>query len=171
MLAGPAGCLQSRWRSSPWKWRNNAVPRGRGQKAPSTTRCIKTRTRKTVDFECPVRKHPAPQGALRLTTSIPWRYVTPRQKAPSTTRCIKTGAPSSLARAAHAVRKHPAPEGALRRDVLGHLSPCLTSESTPHHKVHGGIYRRAPGHRMPIFGFVRQHLDILSSRTSSRSHP
>ncbi len=42
VLAGPAGCLRSRWRSSPWKWRNDAVPRGRGQKAPSTRRCIKT---------------------------------------------------------------------------------------------------------------------------------
>ena len=66
MLAGPAGCLRSRWRSSLWKWRNDAAPRGRGQKAPSTTRCIKT-----LKFM-----------VMPLCVS--------RQKAPSTTRCIKT---------------------------------------------------------------------------------
>ena len=34
-----------RWRSSPWKRCNHAPPRGRGQGAPRTARCIKTITR------------------------------------------------------------------------------------------------------------------------------
>ena len=42
-LQPPAGrAPQGRWRSSPWKRCNHAAPRGRGQGAPRTARCIKT---------------------------------------------------------------------------------------------------------------------------------
>lgn len=37
---GPVGCLRGRWRSRLWKWRYDAVSRGRGQEAPRTFRCI-----------------------------------------------------------------------------------------------------------------------------------
>ena len=65
-----------------------------GQKAPSTTRCIKT------------EQDLVPQWLL------------PCQKAPSTRRCIKTyrGAGCRLRRG---TRKHPAPQGALRREGRG----------------------------------------------------
>ena len=70
------------------------------------------------------------------------------------------------------VRKHPAPEGALRQVSLTlHLVLNLLSESTQHQKVHEGTYRHVPGHSMPIFTLVRQNLDILPSRASSRSRP
>ena len=43
VLQPPAGrAPQGRWRSSPWKRCNHAAPRGRGQGAPRTARCIKT---------------------------------------------------------------------------------------------------------------------------------
>ena len=59
--------MGSRWRSSPWKWRNDAVPRGRGQKAPRARRCIKTDLLGRDNIVIAVgRKHPAPEGALRL---------------------------------------------------------------------------------------------------------
>ena len=141
VLAGPAGCLRSRWRSSPRKWRNDAVPRGRGQKAPSTRRCIKTchsdayqscrprqkapsttRRIKTNMTTTPssvlvlVRKHPAPEGALRPDLRRILEEHGTRQKAPSTRRCIKTLARVALDNLPKLVRKHPAPEGALRHD-------------------------------------------------------
>ncbi len=64
---GPVGCLRGRWRSRLWKWRNGAVSRGRGQEAPRTFRCIKTRW-SVCKTPRPffVRKHLAPSGALRL---------------------------------------------------------------------------------------------------------
>ena len=44
VLQPPAGrAPQGRWRSSPWKRCNHAPPRSRGQGAPRTARCIKTR--------------------------------------------------------------------------------------------------------------------------------
>ena len=61
------------------------------QKAPSTTRCIKTDTMEAVrPSEDTVRKHPAPQGALRPKKLLADWILT-------------------------LVRKHPAPEGALRQ--------------------------------------------------------
>ena len=66
-------------------------PTHRGQKAPSTTRCIKTQAQTRSVPSRQVRKHPAPEGAL--IHSVAWG----------------PGAPRS-------VRKHPAPEGALRPD-------------------------------------------------------
>ena len=117
-----------------------------GQKAPSTKRCIKTHG--GVPFGCAdggVRKHPAPEGALRPIC----RY----RRHPKI-----------------AVRKHPAPQGALRpKRATVPMSSGSPPENTQHQKVHEGIYRHVLGHRMPIFTLVRQNLDILSSRPSSRS--
>ena len=81
----PAG----RWRSSPWKRCNHAPPRGRGQGAPRTARCIKT-----TRAELP-RSGPSRQGA------------------PRTARCIKTVGDRHLM-ILSVVREHPAPLGALR---------------------------------------------------------
>ena len=63
------------------------------QKAPSTRRCIKTSALRTVaEASQDVRKHPAPEGALRLRVG------------------------SEVAFDGY-VRKHPAPEGALRHTL------------------------------------------------------
>jgi len=61
------------------------------QKAPSTRRCIETRPHRCHQSAPPVRKHPAPEGALRQPDSDAGRH------------CVAE------------VRKHLAPEGALRR--------------------------------------------------------
>ena len=176
--------MRSRWRSSPWKWRNDAVPRGRGQKAPSTTRCIKTdpstdpardyaRQKAPSTTRCimtsrnesevvrvdvrkhpapqgalrpdaggrllhrgdRVRKHPAPQGALRQVRNHTMVSEDLGQKAPSTTRCIKTSI-TGLSMTTASVRKHPSPEGALRRLERSLHLLVPSSESTQHHKVH-----------------------------------
>ena len=42
VLATSGRASTGRWRSSPWKRCNHAPPRGRGQGAPRTARCIKT---------------------------------------------------------------------------------------------------------------------------------
>ena len=79
-----------------------------GQKAPSTTRCIKT----------------------GIAIAAP---ATVGQKAPSTTRCIKTGQPPDQSPRSP-VRKPPAPLGALRHL---HQSPSVVVrqlESTWHQK-------------------------------------
>ena len=137
MLAGPAGCLRSRWRSSPWKWRNDATPRSRGQKAPSTRRCIKTTdatifktatfgqkapsTRRCIKTNFSVaREHVDRQKALNTRRCIKTSFPTSSlgclsQKAPSTRRCIKTDQSFAQLGPQPQVRKHPAPEGALRR--------------------------------------------------------
>jgi len=59
-----------------------------------------------------VRKHPAPEGALRRVAFIPASDTVASQKAPSTRRCIKTHAANMM-------------------------MPAMTrSESTQHQKVH-----------------------------------
>ena len=107
---------------SPW--------RGSSQKAPSTTRCIKTcRRRRRASRGSHVRKHPAPEGALRHESI-------------------------ALNRHSGTIRKHPAPQGALRREVVLHgvllglvkkhpapqgaLRPCryrLCGEAAPRQKA------------------------------------
>ena len=90
VLAGPAGCLRSRWRSGPRKWRHDAVSRVRG------------------------RKHRAPVGALRRGAVKLVFSMGSWQEAPRTCRCIKTeGVNRRSCRLLHG-RKHRAPVGALR---------------------------------------------------------
>ena len=135
--------------------------RGSCQKALSTRRYIKTETSVLVVVDhLGVRKHPAPEGALRPVPDDAVGTHSVCQKAPSTRRCIKTQQPGPPV--AHgSVRKHPAPEGALRHDSRsgligsgqGQKAPstrrCIKtlfrravpagifmSESTQHHKVH-----------------------------------
>ena len=66
VLAGPTGCLRSRWRSGFRKWRHDAVSRAR------------------------VGKRRAPVGALRLVISGRDAHLIPCREAPRTCRCIKT---------------------------------------------------------------------------------
>ena len=106
--------------------RRNVSPDRRGrdtpgsQKAQSAIRCIKTNLR--VFFRravLVVRKHRAPNGALRLHHEREHGADTPR-------RVIKHRAPngalrrssSSLLRISALVIKHRAPNGALRHDIL-----------------------------------------------------
>ena len=92
--------------------RDKRIPDPGSQKAPSTTRCIKTPGTVTLsDINTSVRKHPAPQGALR--------------------RMVK-----DTVIAAIQVRKHPAPEGALRHIPDQEFLTIVGSESTQHQKVH-----------------------------------
>ena len=81
----------------------------------------------------PVRKHPAPEGALRLLTKHVGGPQAGRQKSPSTRRCIKTWW-SGRRTFFSLVRKHPAPQGALRLFVRG--GECDSgAESTRHRKA------------------------------------
>ena len=85
------------------------------QKAPIAKRCIKTETRRQLEVAgaVRVRKHRAPNGALRQATHQ--HLVTP----------VLT------------VRKHRAPNGALRREVdVELLVDRFALESTERHKVH-----------------------------------
>ena len=61
------------------------------QKAPSAKRYIKTvKEALAAVFGLGVRKHRAPNGALRPRLNILTRVVDTSLKAPSATRCIKT---------------------------------------------------------------------------------
>ena len=66
-----------------------------------------------------VRKHQAPNGALRHSGAELGCFVDViGQKAPSAKRCIKTQVRSATSiRAARSVRKYLAPKGALRLDA------------------------------------------------------
>ena len=81
-----------------------------------------------------VRKHPTPEGALRLPPSSPTVATVWGHNAPSTTRCIKTFLPCS-ARAASPARKLPAPEGLLTRlTVHPHLLYELSGQAARRRK-------------------------------------
>ena len=72
-----------------------------GQKAPRTRRCIKTPLAPLpARRNHSVRKHPAPEGALRPESS-------------------------NFLLAINTVRKHPAPEGALKRQAYDLILPWL----------------------------------------------
>ena len=164
------------------------------QKAPSTTRCIKTKPDMTTSTHSATgQKEPsfrryiktglklvtsclywqkAPSARRYIKTCRPARRVAAHgsQKAPSTRKCIKTHT-RQVPELGLVVRRHPAPEGALRPEQVPVEIPFVRSESTQPQKAHEGIYRHVPGDRMPIFSLARQNLDILSSRASSRSRP
>ena len=63
---------------------------------------------------CPVIKHRAPNGALRLRRGGRDLACLDGHKAPSAKRHIKTGRPRSRCRTRNLVIKHRAPNGALR---------------------------------------------------------
>ena len=84
------------------------------QKAPSTRRCIKTLLLKQDRIEVVVRKHSAPQGALRLKLLIrtnDFPLIVRKHPAPEGALRLDV---STLTDLLPTVRKHPAPEGALR---------------------------------------------------------
>ena len=109
-----------------------------------------------------VRKHPAPEGALRHLLSDPEAKELLCQKAPSTRRCIKTSVDSWF-NSSTAVRKHPAPEGALR---LQKANPSKAYFEVRKHPAPEGALRlhtlqpvlhtaggqKAPSTRRPIDG-------------------
>ena len=76
-----------------------------------------------------VRKHPAPEGTLRLFTMLSVILFS-CQKAPSTRRCIKTILSLIEVLLLH-VRKHPAPEGALRRLLVSPCHELVLSQKAP----------------------------------------
>ena len=66
VLAGPAGCLRSRWRSGPRKWRHDAVSRVRGRKHRAPVGALRLLYCRRTRYLRPLgRKHRAPVGALR----------------------------------------------------------------------------------------------------------
>ena len=84
------------------------------QKAPSTRRCIKTRITAQTMLALPlIRKHPAPQGALRHRGVDDDERLVVVRKQPAPQGALR---PTSrlVWKSASVVRKHPAPEGALR---------------------------------------------------------
>ena len=80
--------------------------------------------------EAGVRKHLAPEGALRLFMSTITDRVTLSQKAPSTRRCIKTISVIAFP-SLSGVRKHPAPEGALRLNLVTRHDDPLSGQKAP----------------------------------------
>ena len=127
-----------------------------GQKAPSTRRCIKTVTGWYSQDGAPwVRKHPAPQGALRLAhvescsdlllgkkhpaPEGALRQIRPMACHPPPRSVVrKPPAPQGALRQrtdhrrAHGlVRKHPAPEGALRRSQNGGRNGLCCCQKAP----------------------------------------
>ena len=104
-----------------------------------------------------VRKHRAPKGALRPSTSVGSTSRATRQKAPSAKRCIKTGPPRSTpGRQQPLVRKHRAPKGALRHTRAG--NDVLHQPIVRKHRAPKGASR--PVHRVLLHGGnhgVRKH--------------
>ena len=95
-----------------------------------------------------VRKHPAPEGALRRRTPQTQPKASCRQKAPSTRRCIKTFLASSRMERLSHVRKHPAPEGALRHQC----DPRIRNQEPvrKHPAPEGALRRHVVQHFLPV---------------------
>ena len=131
---------------------------------------------------CHVRKHRAPNGALRrILTGEPSVRVSSGQRAPSAKRCIKTFFPRNFARLLECVRKHRAPNGALRlisqsdavlADILvrKHRAPkgALRPDDSTNTRMSPGFGQKAPsakrciktalrGKRAPLRPTVRKH--------------
>ena len=104
--------------------------------------------------EAGVRKHPAPQGALRRVGRQGGNQVV-GQKAPSTRRCIKTQI-VNLTRNHPWVRKHPAPEGALRRTAVGGVEPA-TDLVRKHPAPQGALRLLRLGHPGDHLSQARKH--------------
>ena len=94
VLAGPTGCLRSRWRSGFRKWRHDAVSRAR------------------------VGKRRAPVGALRLRDEVRSNHCSRCREAPRTCRCIKTVSSAGPVGEDELVGKRRAPVGALRHRAV-----------------------------------------------------
>ena len=109
MLRGVGGA----WRQDAEKWLNRGgAGRSRGVLAePVALHPLEMAQRRRSQRQG-VRKHPAPEGALRLVFTAVVAFILSRQKAPSTRRCIKTA------------------------NGLEALVGSLASESTQHQKVH-----------------------------------
>ena len=108
--------MRSRRRSSPRKWRNDATPRGRGQKAPSTRRCIKTRcalvrerrlTSESTQHQkaysrglpcggCQQRRKTASPTASPLNRPSEPTRTTPPPRAPSSSTTTKASTPGGF---------------------------------------------------------------------------
>ena len=132
-----------------------------GQKAPSTRRCVKTKLPAGCTTTLPVRKHPAPEGALRLFVQLPWLGLflvrkhpapegalrlrhrlliadgKPHQKAPSTRRCIKTLPTLSASHVRMTGQKAPSTRRCIKTDYPPRLLfQDAESEGIPHQKVY-----------------------------------
>ena len=102
------------------------------QKAPSAKRCIKTGHPEAVDGDLEwVRKHRAPNGALRLVMQIMSCFVIVR------------------------VRKHRAPKGALRR--FCELPHGLRAAVRKHRAPKGALRHLFGAHGAGRFNGVRKH--------------
>ena len=99
-----------------------------------------------------VRKHRAPKGALRLNSASSTQEGRPGQKAPSAKRCIKTGSARQSHSGGRCVRKHRAPKGALR---LQQDKPLAIPLCVRKHRAPNGALRRKPGH-CPKYWRTRQ---------------
>ena len=88
-----------------------------GQKAPSAKRCIKTgEFRRDQSLRCRVRKHRAPNGALRRLRGVHCEGCVPGQKAPSTKRCITTPTNHETAPQSPASQKAPSAKRRIKTD-------------------------------------------------------
>ena len=105
------------------------------QKAPSTKRCIKTcKSQVARQACCPgrVRKHRAPNGALRLLTRVRHFDVgslVRKHRAPN--GALRPQKQGQKYPRAHPVRKHRAPKGALRQGCL----ESVRNRTTPGQKA------------------------------------
>ena len=70
-----------------------------------------------------VRKHRAPEGALRLIVNAPQRFSLRSQKAPSARRCIKTVGAKGLEEVQRKGQKAPSARRCIKTDCRDELIP------------------------------------------------
>ena len=114
MAEDAPGAVGGAWRQDAERWLNRGgTGRSRGVLAePVALQPLEMAQRRHSQRQG-VRKHPAPEGALRRSSKTAVKVALAGQKAPSTRRCIKTHV-IGLVHKILKVRKHPAPKGALR---------------------------------------------------------
>ena len=127
------------------------------QKAPSTRRCIKTVLYAVRHFGLlQVRKHPAPEGALRRDEPLSLGFYMFIRKYPAPEGALRLEEGVQIS--SFLVRKPPAPEGALRRSFR-RSSVC--TRSVRKYPAPEGALRHVPG---PVVVDLREGQKAPSTR-------
>ena len=100
-----------------------------------------------------VRKHRAPNGALRRVSLIDWvGAVMPGQKAPSAKRCIKTGATDPRSGLCFHGQKAPSAKRCIKTFVLDGFDHGIHRHVRKHRAPNGALRRRSDDSRGSIGG-------------------
>ena len=137
MAEGPQGAVGGAWRQDAEKWLNGGgAGRSRGVLAESVALQPPEVAQRRRFQRQGVRKHPAPEGALRRAVALLVEVEVKVRKHPAPEGALRPPCRRPERPSAILSESTQAPEGALRHKDIGEPRFKDGSESTPHQKVH-----------------------------------